>query len=102
MTDKLKFFDLPDFKKTAAITTALASRPEIQAQVSQECIANLERKSASEERVPQIGFSGVCRQTVRRCIYFGLAVLSVVILCVIIAMRPKNAPSPVRSHFHLW
>jgi MFS transporter, DHA2 family, multidrug resistance protein len=35
-------------------------------------------------------------------IYFGLAVLSVVILCVIIAMRPKNAPSPVRSHFHLW
>jgi MFS transporter, DHA2 family, multidrug resistance protein len=35
-------------------------------------------------------------------IYFGLAFLSVVILCVIIATRPKNAPSPVHSHFHLW
>ncbi|WP_433971926.1 MFS transporter [Tunturiibacter lichenicola] len=35
-------------------------------------------------------------------IYFGLAVLSVVILCVIIATRLKNEPSPVRSHFHLW
>jgi outer membrane protein len=58
VTDKLKFFDLPDFEKTAAINAALASRPEIQAQVSQERIANLERKSASEERVPQIGFSG--------------------------------------------
>jgi DHA2 family multidrug resistance protein len=35
-------------------------------------------------------------------IYFGLAFLCVVILCVIIATRPKNAPSPVQSHFHLW
>jgi outer membrane protein len=58
VTDKLKFFDLPDFEKAAAIDTALASRPEMQAQVSQERIANLEHKSASEERVPQIGFSG--------------------------------------------
>jgi len=35
-------------------------------------------------------------------IYFGLAFLCVVILCVIIATRPKNAPSPVQPHFHLW
>jgi outer membrane protein len=58
VTDKLKFFDLPDFEKTAAVNTALANRPEMQAQASQERIANLERKSASEERVPQIGFTG--------------------------------------------
>ena len=35
-------------------------------------------------------------------IYFGLAVLSVAILCLIIAGRPKRAPLPLRPHFHLW
>ncbi len=35
-------------------------------------------------------------------IYFGLAVLSVVILCVIVATRPKSTSSPVHPHFHLW
>lgn len=58
LTDKLQFFDLPEFEKTAAIDTALVNRPEMQAQVSQERVTHLERKSASEERLPQIGFSG--------------------------------------------
>jgi MFS transporter, DHA2 family, multidrug resistance protein len=35
-------------------------------------------------------------------IYFGLAVLSVVVLCLIAVARPKNASSPVHPHFHLW
>ena len=49
---------LPEFEKTEAIKTALATRPEMQAQVSQERIAHLEKKSASEERAPQLDFSG--------------------------------------------
>jgi MFS transporter, DHA2 family, multidrug resistance protein len=35
-------------------------------------------------------------------LYFGLAVLSVVVLCLIAVARPKNASSPVHPHFHLW
>jgi DHA2 family multidrug resistance protein len=35
-------------------------------------------------------------------IYFGLAVLSVVILCLMAVARPKNATSPIYPHFHLW
>jgi DHA2 family multidrug resistance protein len=35
-------------------------------------------------------------------IYFGLAVLSVVILFLIMVARPKTASSPARPHFHLW
>jgi MFS transporter, DHA2 family, multidrug resistance protein len=35
-------------------------------------------------------------------IYFGFAVLSVVILCLIIILRPKPASSPVHPHIHLW
>src|ERR1700678_1082720 len=35
-------------------------------------------------------------------IYFGFAVLSVVVLCLIIIMRPKHASSPVNPHIHLW
>jgi DHA2 family multidrug resistance protein len=35
-------------------------------------------------------------------IYFGLAVLSAVVLFLLIVARPKNASSPVSPHFHLW
>ena len=35
-------------------------------------------------------------------IYFGLAVLSGVVLCLIGIARPKNASSPVHPDFHLW
>jgi outer membrane protein TolC len=58
VADKLQFFELPEFEKTEAIKTALATRPEMQAQASQERIADLEKKSASEERAPQLDFSG--------------------------------------------
>ena len=58
LTDKLQFFDLPEFERTVAINTALMNRPEMQAQAAQERIAHLEQKSASEARLPQIDFSG--------------------------------------------
>jgi len=58
VADKLEFFTLPEFEKTASIAAALENRPEIKAQTSQERIANLEKKSASEERLPQLDFSG--------------------------------------------
>jgi outer membrane protein len=58
VADKLQFFELPEFEKMEAIKTALATRPEMQAQASQERIAHLEKKSASEERAPQLDFSG--------------------------------------------
>ena len=35
-------------------------------------------------------------------IYLGLAVLSVVVLCLVALARPKNVSSPVHPHFHLW
>jgi MFS transporter, DHA2 family, multidrug resistance protein len=35
-------------------------------------------------------------------IYFGLAVLGVVVLILLLVARPKNASSPVTPHFHLW
>jgi DHA2 family multidrug resistance protein len=35
-------------------------------------------------------------------IYFGFAVLSAVVLCLIIIVRPKDASSPVHPHIHLW
>jgi MFS transporter, DHA2 family, multidrug resistance protein len=35
-------------------------------------------------------------------IYFGLAVLSLIILCLILIARPKNAAPPIQPHFHLW
>jgi DHA2 family multidrug resistance protein len=35
-------------------------------------------------------------------IYLGLAVLSVVVLCLIALARPTNVSSPVHPHFHLW
>ena len=59
VTDGLQFFDLPEVEETAAINNALVNRPEMHAQASQERITHLERQSAFEERMPQIGFSGV-------------------------------------------
>jgi outer membrane protein len=59
VTDKLQFFYLPEFEETAAISTALINRPEMLALASQERITHLEQKSAEEERVPRIDFSGI-------------------------------------------
>jgi outer membrane protein len=58
VTDKLEFFDLPEFDAQVAIDVAMRTRPEMHAQVAHEHITQLERKSAAEERLPRIGFSG--------------------------------------------
>jgi outer membrane protein TolC len=58
VTDKLKFYDLPEIAETAAIDSAFTNRPEMHVLASQQHIANLERKSASEQRLPQISFAG--------------------------------------------
>lgn len=58
ITDKLEFFDLTEYETATAIDAALVNRPEMQAQATRERITHLERKSASEERAPQIEFSG--------------------------------------------
>ena len=56
--DGLEFFELPEVETITAIDAALVSRPEMQAQVARERITRLERKAASEERAPQVEFSG--------------------------------------------
>ena len=58
VTDELQFFDLPVVETTTAIDTALEQRPEMQVQAAKERITRLERKATSEERSPQIEFSG--------------------------------------------
>jgi outer membrane protein len=58
VTDKLQFFDLMESEAATAIAAALVHRPEMQAQAARERITRLEHKSASEERSPQIEFSG--------------------------------------------
>lgn len=56
--DKLQFFDLPLFDRTASIDTGLVTRPEMRALASQKRITDLEHNAASDQRLPQIGFSG--------------------------------------------
>ncbi len=56
--DALQFFDLPAYDKPAAIAGALANRPEMRAVASQEHITELSRKSAADQRLPRLDFSG--------------------------------------------
>jgi outer membrane protein len=58
LTDGLQFFDLPEVETTTAIDTAFVNRPEMQAQTAKERIIRLEHHAASEQRLPQIEFSG--------------------------------------------
>jgi outer membrane protein len=94
VTDKLQFFNLPEFEKTAAINTAFANRPEMLAQASQERITSLERKSASEERLILQS-----RLLSYIDIYWGLAVLAAVVAILLIFARAKRA-STAHLHFH--
>jgi outer membrane protein len=58
LADKLEFFDLPVYDKTTVIASAMAGRPEMRLLASQERIAQLDRKSAGEQRLPRLEFSG--------------------------------------------
>jgi outer membrane protein len=56
--DTLEFYELPTYDATATIAKALTTRPEMRSIESQQNIAALSRKSASEQRLPQLEFSG--------------------------------------------
>ena len=56
--DTLEFYQLPTYDTTATIAKALTTRPEMRSIESQQNIAALSRKSASEQRLPQLEFSG--------------------------------------------
>jgi outer membrane protein len=56
--DTLEFYELPTYDITATIAKALTTRPEMRSIESQQNIAALSRKSASEQRLPQLEFSG--------------------------------------------
>jgi outer membrane protein len=56
--DALEFYELPSYDTVATIAKALATRPEMRSIESQQNIAALSRKSASEQRLPQLEFSG--------------------------------------------
>jgi outer membrane protein len=58
VTDHLDFYDLPTLEKEALLKQALAARPEIRSLNSQKRIAHLSTDSASEQRLPQLEFSG--------------------------------------------
>ena len=56
--DRLEFFDVPTFDRATILDKALATRPEMKAIASEQRIAQLAQKSASEERLPQFDFDG--------------------------------------------
>ena len=56
--DALEFYELPTYETTAMIAKAWVTRPEMRSIESQQNIAALSRKSASEQRLPQLEFSG--------------------------------------------
>jgi outer membrane protein TolC len=56
--DTLQFYELPTYDTTGTIAKALTNRPEMRSIESQQNIAALSRKSASEQRLPQLEFSG--------------------------------------------
>ena len=56
LTDALSFSNLPTFDRSAVIAGALATRPEMKTIISQQRIALLSRKEASEQRLPRLSF----------------------------------------------
>jgi len=56
--DHLEFFYLPVLDRSVILDKALATRPEMKAIASEQRIAQLAQKSASEQRLPQFDFDG--------------------------------------------
>lgn len=57
-TDALDFFELPAYDPAVCIDAAFQVRPEMKAIASQTRSAQLARKAATEQRLPQIEFDG--------------------------------------------
>lgn len=58
VADHMEFFALPAYDRATMLNEALADRPEMKSIASQQRIAELEHKAASEQRLPQLDFSG--------------------------------------------
>lgn len=58
LTDKLSFFETPEFPGDTTLEQAYAGRPEMLALDEREHEAELERKGAREQRLPSLGFNG--------------------------------------------
>jgi outer membrane protein TolC len=58
VADHMEFFTLPVYDRPAMLNQALANRPEMKSVALQQRMAELEHKSASEQRLPQLDFFG--------------------------------------------
>ncbi len=58
VVDHMEFFGLPAYDVAVLLDESLAARPEMLAIKSQQRMAELEHKAASEQRYPQLDFSG--------------------------------------------
>jgi outer membrane protein TolC len=58
LTDSPRFFETPQYKPEQSLEQAYASRPEMAALAAQEHIAELQKRSASESRLPSLKLAG--------------------------------------------
>jgi outer membrane protein TolC len=58
LADKPSFFQTPEFEANQSLEQAFLTRPEMRALEARERIAALEKKTASESRLPSINVSG--------------------------------------------
>ena len=58
LADKPSFFQTPEFNASESLEEAYRTRPEMRAIEARERIAMLDKKTASESRLPSIGFGG--------------------------------------------
>jgi outer membrane protein TolC len=58
LADQPSFFETPQFEASQSLEQAMTTRPEMQALEARERIVSLEKKAASESRLPSINLSG--------------------------------------------
>jgi outer membrane protein TolC len=58
LADEMSFFETPEFETAQSLERAFASRPEMRALESRAQIARLQKRAASEVRLPKLLFNG--------------------------------------------
>jgi len=58
LADQPSFFQTPEFEASQSVEQAFLTRPEMRALEARERIAQLEKRTASESRLPSINFGG--------------------------------------------
>jgi len=58
LADEMAFFEIPQFQAALSLERALATRPEVKALESRGVVATLEKKAASNARLPRIHLEG--------------------------------------------